>query len=129
MKTVIFTAIVLLNALLYAQTPSQNPELNTISPSGTSQKSEGFMQHSLDTWLHNDWEPTQKKADNDEKMHSSSSAKSLEHNTTQEEDPFKLQTYVDKWKRYHKEKEKEPKSPSHVEKINALPAIGKSIKD
>lgn len=124
MKTVIFTSTLLLNALLYAQAPSQNPQLNAISPSGTAKK-EGLMQNSLDSWLENDWEPTQEKLDKKEKAHSSASAKPLEHNATQEEDPFKMQTYVDKWKRYNKEKENEPKSPSHVEKINALPAIGK----
>jgi hypothetical protein len=125
MKTIIFISTMLLNALLCAQTPSQNPQLNAISPSGTSKKSEGFMQNSLDTWLQNDWEPTQEKLDSEEKVLSTSIEKPLELNATQEESPFKLQTYVDKWKRYNKEREKAPKSPSHVEKINALPAIGK----
>lgn len=43
--------------------------------------------------------------------------------------PFTLQKYVDKWKSYLEKKEKmnegKPKEPSHVEKMNSLPVIGK----
>lgn len=43
--------------------------------------------------------------------------------------PFTLQKYADKWKSYLEKKEKmnegKPKEPSHIEKINGMPVIGK----
>jgi hypothetical protein len=43
-------------------------------------------------------------------------------------EPFTLQKYADRWKSYLEIKEKlnagQPKAPSHLEKVNALPVIG-----
>lgn len=48
---------------------------------------------------------------------------------TEDNEPFTLQKYVDKWKDYLDKKEKMnegmPKEPSHAEMISHLPAIGK----
>jgi len=46
-----------------------------------------------------------------------------------DEKPFTLQKYVDKWKVYNENKEKmnegKPKEPSTIDKIQAMPVIGK----
>ncbi len=46
-----------------------------------------------------------------------------------DEKPFTLQSYADKWKVYHENKEKmnegKPKEASHIDAVNALPVIGK----
>lgn len=43
--------------------------------------------------------------------------------------PFTLQKYVDRWKTYHEAKAKmnegKPKEPSHVEMMKSLPVVGK----
>jgi hypoxanthine phosphoribosyltransferase len=96
---------------LYAQTPSQNSALNSISPSSTEKKSNGAVQKSLDSWFKKDWEPTQKKIEVKEKENNDSS--------------FKLQTYVNKWEKYNKERASQPKKASHVEMLHTLPVIGK----
>jgi hypothetical protein len=47
----------------------------------------------------------------------------------EDNEPFTLQKYADRWKAYLEVKEKmsagQPKVPSHLEKVNALPVIGK----
>jgi len=112
MKSIFF---ILLFSTLLAKPPSQNATLNAISPDNNNKK-HGTLQNSLDNWLQNDWEPTQKKIE--EKK--STPKKSQESNES-----FKLQTYVDRWEAYNKEKTKEPKKASHVEKLKTLPVIGK----
>jgi hypothetical protein len=155
-------------------TPSQNTNLQAISPSTTAAREGGVMQRSLDNWLKEEWNPlmatesTEKvKQQNDgtvvttktepTKMSVStqtSDGKMVQKmtNATQittttkapdgtvtttteivplDEDntPFTLQKYVDKWNSYLKKKEKmnegKPKEPSHIDIINSLPIIGK----
>ncbi len=98
--------------------PSQNPSLNAISPSVTAtSKSDGAMQKNLDTWTEEEWTP---------KTEGNSTVQE-----TREDDnsSFTLQKYVDKAGVYLDEKEKEeagkPKRPSHVEKMESMPVIGK----
>lgn len=43
---------------------------------------------------------------------------------TADDEPFTLQKYVDKWKAYNDNKPAS-QEPSHTEKLNSLPAIGK----
>ncbi|MEA1919434.1 MAG: hypothetical protein U9N52_06290 [Campylobacterota bacterium] len=118
MKNLIYTSLLLANTLLFAQTPSQNSQLNAVSPSKASQKSDAYLQKSLDSWFQEDWEPAQKKsASEKEALH----VKKKESN----ESHFKLQNYVKKWEDYNKQKASEPKKASHVEMLNTLPAIGK----
>ena len=116
----IFLVLIFIITLL-AQVPSQNRALNSISPNFTIKKHDTNLQKSLDTWLKDDWEPTQKKIDSDKKaLQEKEKEKEKDNNSS-----FKLQTYVDKWSEYNKEKAKEPKKASHIEMLNALPAIGK----
>lgn len=48
---------------------------------------------------------------------------------TEDETPFTLQKYADKWKAYQESKAKmnegKPKEPSHIDAVNAMPVIGK----
>ena len=98
---------------LMAKPPSQNRALNSISPSNNAEK-KGTLQNSLDSWLKDDWEPTQKET-----------KKESLHVKEDDNSSFKLQNYVDKWKRYSEKKASKPKKPSHVEMINSLPVIGR----
>lgn len=155
-------------------TPSQNANLQAVSPSTTAASEGGMMQRSLDQWLKEEWNPimatettlsTQKQKDGTvittktepTKMSVStqtSEGKTVEKmtnatqitTTTQAPDgtvttkteivpldedntPFTLQKYADKWKSYLEKKEKmregQPKEPAHYEMIQSLPAIGK----
>ena len=110
--------LIITTLTLLAQAPSQNSALKDISPSGTEKKSNSAMQNSLDNWLKEDWEPTQKKIEAEEKV---SHVEGKENNDSN----FKLQTYVNKWEKYNKKKAKEPKKASHAEMLNTLRVIGK----
>lgn len=132
--------------------PSQNQSLNTVSPSTTATSEGGAMQRSLDAWLKEEWTPltapaitTSTAADGtvtttktdaavvtttvtspDGKVVTTTApaAPEPEDNT-----PFTLQKYADKWKVYHENKAKmnegKPKEPSHVEMMGTLPVVGK----
>lgn len=155
-------------------TPSQNSNLQAISPSTTAVSQGGAMQRSLDSWLKEEWnpmmasEPTENtKKQSDGTVITTKTTPTQMNVTTQTPDgktvqkmtnatqittttktpdgtvttkteivpldedntPFTLQKYVDKWKSYLEKKEKlkegQPKEPSHIEKINSLPVIGK----
>jgi len=95
------------------------------------------MQHSLDSWLHEDWEPTiskdkeiQKKYMKEEKeVKSNSSKTSVEetkesHFVDKEDKNFTLQEYVDKAGAYMKAKPNDYNS-SNVHKLESMPVIGK----
>ncbi len=116
MKSILLSSTLVFT--LFAQAPSQNSALKSISPSGSQKNTPSAIQNSLDSWLRDDWEPAQKKNQEKEK---SLHVKEKEKNSSS----FKLQSYVNKWEKYNKEKASEPKKPSHVEMINSLPAIGK----
>ncbi|MEN8146855.1 MAG: hypothetical protein ABFR02_04475 [Campylobacterota bacterium] len=113
--------------------PSQNKALSSISPSATADNEHEeyrYMQKSTNTWLKNEWEPltegnrTTPKKDSLETVSEDNMANSDDINSTG------LQYYVDKAGLYLENREKrdanKTKAPSHVDKINAMPGIGKS---
>lgn len=91
------------------------------------------MQESLNAWLKEDWIPnTTTNAAQTPKTTSNGSAPaaaSIDPTVITDEKPFTLQSYADKWKVYHENKEKinagKPKEASHIDAVNALPVIGK----
>ena len=113
--------------------PSQNSSLNTVSPNTAAASKGGMMQNSLDSWLKEDWIPnsTTKAVTTSSSTPEGSSATSVSTDTTvvTDEKPFTLQSYADKWKVYHENKEKmnegKPKEASTIDKIQAMPVIGK----
>ena len=111
--------------------PSQNSALNSISKSNASAKKEGAMQKSLDSWLHDDWEPTvskdkeiQKKYMKEEKVQTSAKETQQSHFVDKEDKNFTIQEYVDKASAYMKAKPNDYNS-SNVKKLESLPVIGK----
>ena len=113
--------------------PSQNSSLNAVSPNTAATSKGGAMQNSLDSWLKEDWAPNSKVGASATSSSTSegNSAVSASTDTTvvTDEKPFTLQSYADKWKVYHENKEKmnegKPKEASHIDTVNALPVIGK----
>lgn len=124
--------------------PSQNPSLGAISPSTTATSQNGAMQRSLDSWLKEEWTPLTTPAASNENLKPSDTAamNTVQPSTIQneagttviavepkDETPFTLQKYVDKWKVYTENKAKmdegKGKEPSHIEKIENMPVIGK----
>jgi len=98
--------------------PSQNPSLNAVSPSVTAaSEGDGDMQKGLDTWTEEEWTP---------KTEGNRTAQEINED---DNSTFTLQKYVNKTGVYLDEKEKEkagkPKQPSHVEKMESMPVIGK----
>ena len=113
-----------------AVSPSQNPSLQAVSPNTAATSQEGTMQRSLDTWLKEQWTPlaTPKVAETKK-----GAIKNTEGNSTaskvEDEKPFTLQSFADKWKVYHENEAKmnegKPKEASHIDAVNAMPVIGK----
>ena len=121
--------------------PSQNKALNSISPSSTSKAKhtkDRALQKSTDSWLKNDWEPlTDGNTSTDqesncslEETNSSLKAAPTQNRSSKDINSTGLQYYVDKAGIYMENKEKrdanKTKAPSHTEKINEMPGIGKS---
>ena len=135
-------------------TPSQNSNLQALSPSTTAASQGGVMQHSLDGWLKEEWTPmsapapkvttttasdgtvittkteatqvvTTKTAPNGTVVTTTAPVVQEPEDTT----PFTLQKYTDKWKVYNerktKMKEGQPQEASNIEKMSNLPVIGK----
>ncbi len=114
--------------------PSQNSALQSISPSTTA--SDGHIEHRVmqkqtNDWIKNEWEPLTEN--NSSSGQGDKTVDTAENNqTVKDEDnsSFTLQHYVDKADLYMENKAKrdanKTKAPSHVDKINALPGIGKS---
>lgn len=111
--------------------PSQNSSLQAVSPNTAAASEGGAMQRSLDAWLKEKWTPlTAPKAVQQSKENTS---KSVEVASTaskaEDEKPFTLQNFADKWKVYHENEAKmnegKPKEASHIDAVNALPVIGK----
>ncbi len=92
--------------------PSQNTELDRVSPMPIATSENGIMQQKMDTWIEEEWTPTIEK---------NATIKAMNED---EERPFTLQEYVDKAEEYMKN---QPKSdtPLHSQTINAMPVIGK----
>jgi len=128
--------------------PSQNSSLNAVSPAGTSKG--GYLQQRYDSWEKEEWEPnTAADSENTAKVETSAKEQesteekdsaavseitaapatrtdeSPDTNETNASETFKLQTYIDKWGRYLENTEKNETGPSNVEKLDAMPAIGK----
>lgn len=103
--------------------PSQNSSLQAVSPNTSADSQGGAMQRSLDKWLKEDWIP------NTTAQGSSAASASTETTVVANEKPFTLQSYADKWKVYHENKEKinegKPKEASHSETLQNMPVIGK----
>jgi hypothetical protein len=90
--------------------PSQNSALNSVS---NSQKEKtGAMQESLNNWLNKEWTPSIEKDE------------AIKEKYADEKRDFTLQEYVEKSEVYIKENNATAKN-SHVDKINAMPVIGK----
>lgn len=110
------------------------------------------MQRSLDAWLKEEWTPlttptvttttapdgtvTTVKTDAKEVTTTVASPDGKTVTTTapaapepEDNTPFTLQKYADKWKVYHENKAKmnegKPQEPSHVEMMSTLPVVGK----
>ncbi|MBU1658661.1 hypothetical protein KKG72_06365 [bacterium] len=91
--------------------PSENKALKNITNTKKEEK-KGTLQNKLDGWLNNDWTPTVEKD------------KTIKEKYQDKTRDFTLQEYVDKTEVYIKESNS-GKEPSHHEKINSLPVIGK----
>ncbi|MDP2849820.1 MAG: hypothetical protein Q8M43_04925 [Sulfuricurvum sp.] len=114
--------------------PSQNSSLHSISPSTTAASEGGAMQHSLDSWLKEEWTPMTKIVPVETKTTAPdgtvvTTTTMVEVPETDSNESFTLQKYADKWKVYHESKAKmmegKPKAPSHIEMMGTLPVVGK----
>jgi hypothetical protein len=130
--------------------PSQNPQLNAITPSGKIEpEKKGFLQKSYETWEKEEWEPNtqaDRETETAEKPEPATDTApepvkdvTVPESKTETETPetskeaeevnasktFKLQYYIDKWGRYLDEKEKQKSGPSHTEELEQMPVIGK----
>ncbi|MDD5387110.1 MAG: hypothetical protein PHQ22_07965 [Sulfuricurvum sp.] len=119
-------------------TPSQNTNLQAISPSSTAVSEGGAMQRSLDSWLKEEWvplttTPSQNEGTNPQikSENGGNSVQSAVVAPGKEEDntSYTLQKYADKWKTYQENKTKmnegKPKEPSNIENLQKMPVIGK----
>ena len=109
--------------------PSQNSALNSISP--TKEKTDGWMQKSLDGWLTNEWEPTvaqdekvQEKYMREKVIKYSNGSQSTVEYVEREDKGFTLQEYVDKAAAYMSQNKKSKAEESHADKIESMPVIG-----
>ena len=120
--------------------PSQNEALNSISPSSTAgdeHEEYRYIQKNTNTWIEEEWTPLteQNQSDTNRNILDNNNTQ-IESNTSSgnkdDNSSFTLQYYVDKAGLYLENKKKrdanKTKEPSHTEKINTLPAIGKSNK-
>lgn len=124
--------------------PSQNPSLGAISPSATAASQNGAMQRGLDSWLKEEWTPLTTPATSKSNVNPSDTvttnaaqpskvqnepAAAITPSEPKDNTSFTLQKYADKWKVYQENKAKmdaeKAKEPSHIEKIQNMPVIGK----
>jgi hypothetical protein len=119
--------------------PSQNSTLQSISPSktaGDDHEEYRYMQKNTNEWIENEWEPltegnaTVTKNGEDNNTDTKSVTVSNEEEVTGDDNSSTgLQYYVDKAGVYLENKKKRDanvtKQPSHVDKVNAMPGIGK----
>ena len=114
--------------------PSKNSTLHSVSPSTTAVSEGGAMQRSLDSWLKEEWTPMTKTVPVETKTTAPdgtvvTTTTMVEVPEPEDNDPFTLQKYADKWKVYHENKAKmmegKPKEPSHIEMMGTLPVVGK----
>ena len=117
-------------------TPSENSALNSISPTSTSDdkhQEHRFIEKSVKSWSSNsdksDVKTEQSVTESNITKYDNNT--SSEYNSTVDDNSsFTLQRYVDELGDYMDEKERrdanKTKAPSHTEKINAMPGIGKA---
>lgn len=119
LSLIIFSLLLVGCATNSTVSPSQNSSLQAVSPNTATASKGGAMQSSLDSWLKEDWMPNSVTPSSSDSIRGSIS----------NEEPFILQSYADKWKAYHENKEKmnegKPKEASHVETLQKMPVIGK----
>ena len=119
LSLIIFSLLLVGCATNSTVSPSQNSSLQAVSPNTATASKGGAMQSSLDSWLKEDWIPNSVTPSSSDSIRGSISNK----------EPFILQSYADKWKAYHENKEKmnegKPKEASHVETLQKMPVIGK----
>ena len=115
--------------------PSQNRALNSISPSSTASdehEEDRHMQKGTNEWLENEWKSLTESNTSTTKEGNSTPINDQKRRSIDDINSTGLQYYVDKAGIYMENKKKrdanKTKVPSHVEKINAMPGIGKSRK-
>lgn len=96
--------------------PADNAAINTVSPARN--QGGGALQKSFDTWEEEEWIPAMEARE----ANNSRTAASPEEESN---DTWGLQPYAEKLKHYNKLKAQEESGPSHVEKVNGMPVIGK----
>ncbi len=115
-------------------TPSKNSALNSISPSSTASHEHRYIQKSTHAWIKEEWVTLTDQNISDTDSNTSGSKEIvLNNNQTSENNEsnisFSLQSYVDKTGVYLENKKKydgiKTKKPSHTEKIDKMPVIGK----
>ena len=131
-SSIIIAAFVLAGCATNATvSPSQNPSLQAVSPNTAATSEGGVMQRSLDTWLKDEWTPltTPKAAQQSKEGTTKNTEVASTTSKVEDEKPFTLQSFADKWKVYHENEAKmnegKPKEASHIDAVNALPVIGK----
>jgi hypothetical protein len=148
--TLTLITLVALSACSYTSKPStsQKDALESVS-SDSHPKEKGSMQTALDNWVSQEWSPTVEKDEEIQKKYmkpettperNSAATKSEVAPTTTNakvlktekkvkyvedpDKPFTLQEYVDKAEVYRKAHEGDSNKPSHLDKMNKMPAIG-----
>ena len=112
-----------------SKSPSSNSALNAVSP---NTHKHGYLQNSYDRWEKEEWEPAMADEHHPstpapvEKTPETVPVTTPESSVQKDDNNFTLQHFYDKWNRYleKEEKERDP-TPSHVERLDTMPAIGK----
>jgi hypothetical protein len=103
--------------------PTQNSVLNTVSNSSAQKKRSGFLQEEVDSWLHNT--PKEEVSKKEEKQHIvKESHKEVNVKTTQKQMSEKKGFLQEQLDAASKSMESDHSSPSHVEEMKTMPAIG-----
>jgi len=119
--------------------PSQNSALQSISPSVTASdahKEHRIMEKDTNEWIKNEWEPltegntaVTKTGEDNNTDTEGVTISNVEQPQSDDNSSTGLQYYVDKAGVYLENKKKRDanvtKEPSHVDKVNAMPGIGK----
>ncbi len=112
-----------------SQSPSDNAALDTVSPHTYKH---GYLQNSYDRWEKEEWEPAMagehrsRTSETVVKSTTTVPVTTTESSAQKDDNNFTLQHFYDKWNRYLEKEEKERSpTPSHVERLDAMPAIGK----
>jgi len=118
-NNILFTIFIAFSAMGCAtkngSSPQSNSQLQSVSPTETHRhSSDNYLQRNYDEWIDEEWTPLTQSPSATEEENASIET---------EEETFRLQNYVDKWKRYL-EASRSSDKPSELEKLNAMPVIG-----